>query len=117
MTTTSLQEALSCAAEDIRRACLATLAADALQDPREVYEALAELQAMTHRLPQLARQISGRLVAAHGAGKVAHVSGGDALQSVTTTGARLAGAAGAAETVADLLASAQNEATHLKAAE
>lgn len=113
----ALRDALDAAAEAIRSANHQTFPgiAPGLEYPGDVYSAIANLVILAQRLPQLLTQLASWLEAERQAGRIDHDLGGSPLQSVTTTCSRLAGAAAAAETVADLLASAQNEASHLKA--
>lgn len=114
------RQAADRAAEAVRLLNYLTLPGDGypgLRYPADAYDIIGGVKVMAQRLPQLLTQVAGWLEAEQKAGRIAHDSGGSAQQSVTTTCSRLAGAAAAAETVADLLASAQNEASHLKAAD
>lgn len=122
MTTTkdpqALRDTLDAAAEAIRTADRLTFpgTAPGLEFPGDAYAAIGSLLEMAQRLPQLADQISAWLEAEQKAGRVAHDAGGSAPQSVTSAGAYLSGARDCFEMAAGRLASAQNEASHLKAA-
>jgi hypothetical protein len=105
------------AAEAIRTLNHITLGGTGLEYPGDLYSVIAGLGTMASRLPQLLGQLGEWLDGEHGAGRLGHDSGGNVAATVVSVRDELRIADGAAKALRMALNRAQNELSHLKAAE